>query len=249
MNLLYGVIPADMAKLLCYLRSRLQNLRALYEALLYPEFHIVLYDGVNSQAHELRSKLHKPVMDISGSVFRTYLAHVPVHYASGVHSFVNHEGSHSGSLFPVYHSPVDRGRTAVLRKKGSMKVECPELRDFPYHLRKHPECHDHENVRLPCLQGLYEIRVFERYRLQDRYPVLHGIFLHRALIDLKAASACLVRYSDNSDDLVSVLEQLLKRCYGKFRRTHIYDTRLLENSHYLCFSLSESVADISYVEY
>ena len=79
--------------------------------------------------------------------------------------------------------------------------------------------------------------------------MLHGIFLHRAFIDLQAASACLVSYRDNSDDLVSVPEQLFKRSYGKFRRTHIYDTRLFENSHYLCFSLSESVADISYVEY
>ena len=130
-----------------------------------------------------------------------------------------------------------------------MKIECSELRDLPNHLRQHSECHYNEEVRLPCLEGVKEFRILERYRLKDRDIVLNRIFLYGTFVDLESSSAGLVCHSYDSDYIVAVLYQLVKGCNGKLRSTHVYDTCLLEHSCNLALNFLESVLYVVRTEY
>ena len=100
-------------------------------------------------------------MHVSGCVFRLDLAVIPVHDASGIHAFVDHECRNTGRFLAIDHCPVDRGGATILRQKGRVEVECSEFRDLPYHLRQHSECDHNEKIRLPCLDGIKEFRILE----------------------------------------------------------------------------------------
>ena len=223
-----------MAEFSCELRCRLENLRALDEALLWTELHVVLDDCLYCAHYQFRADSHQFVVNLSNGLIRSDLAVIAVHNSAGVHTLVDHKRCHTCSLLAVDHSPVDRGGTTVLREKCSVEVECTELRDLPDYLRKHSECNDHEEVCLPAFQCVEELRILEGDRLKYRKVVLHCIFLHGAFVDLQAASACLVGYRNHSNHIVAVLDERVKWRYSKLRRTHIDYSGLLECTHYHC---------------
>ena len=144
-------IPVYVAEFPCNLRCRLENFGSLDETLLDSHFDIILQNSLHSLDNQGGSHFHKFVMDFTDGLVRADKTLLPHHDITGIHSVINHESRDSGGFFTVDHCPVDRGGSPVLREKGCMKVESTKLRNLPYNLRKHPEGHDNEKVRFPCL--------------------------------------------------------------------------------------------------
>ena len=210
---------------------------------------MVLDYGLDCLDNQFRAHFHEPVMNIPHILILSDKALLPEHDSSGVHSLVNHEGGHTGSLLSIDDSPVDRGGTTVLRQKGCMEVECSQTRNLPDNFRQHTEGHDHEEIRFPCFQGVEELRVLQRNRLEDRDIVLHGVFLDGAFIHLQAPSAGLVGNRHDSDNLKAVAYELVQRRHSKLRSTHIYDSCFLEKAHNLDFYLSPRALECIHIDY
>ena len=120
-----------------------------------------------------------------------------------------------------------------------MKVEGAEAWHLPYFLRKHTEGNHHKEVRLEGTQLGEELRVLQLNRLKHRDIVLHGIFLHSALVHFEAASARLVGDGHYAYHLVFVLDEGVQRGYRKFRGAHIDDSGLVENGGHAALELAQ----------
>ena len=79
--------------------------------------------------------------------------------------------------------------------------------------------------------------------------MLHGIFLHRAFVDLESPSAGLVCDRDHTHDIVSVLYQSVEGCDGEFRRTHEYYPGLSQPAHYSVPDFLDDCADFIHIQY
>ena len=88
--------------------------------------------------------------------------------ATGINIVVEEEGGNTRLLLAINHCPVDRRRTAILRKEGCMHIKCTIFRHRPNHLRQHAESNYHLQVSLIRTQLLHKVRVLHLYRLQHR---------------------------------------------------------------------------------
>ena len=78
--------------------------------------------------------------------------------------------------------------------------------------------------------------------------MFHSIFLDGTFIDFKSTAACLVSHCNYSDNIKSVADEFIQRCYCKLRGTHIYDSGLLEKSHDFSFYFPESALERIHAE-
>ena len=241
--MLGGVVPVDVAQLPGKLGSGLEDFGSLDEGALDAEFGIALDEAFDGLGHQLGSHGHEPVVDVAGIVGIFDAAFLAEDDASGIDVVVYHECGHSRHPLTVDDRPVDGRGAAILRQQRRMEVEGAELRHRPDFLRKHAEGHDHEEVGLPCPEGVQELRILQLDRLKYRNPVLHGVFLHRTLVHLEPASGGLVRYGHHADHLVALGNQGLKRCDGELRGTHVYYARLPEESRDLGLHQPPGVLD------
>ena len=221
------------------LRSRLELLVALDEALLEPELHIAGEQALYGVHNHPGADFHKSVVQVSRSVVLPYVNLFAHHYVSGIDSVVDEEGGHTADILAVDHGPVDRSGAPVLRQQGCVEVESAQARYFPHFTRQQPEGNHHKEVRFQGLHRLYELRVPELFRLIDRYPAGHGILLHCALVHLQTAPARLVRDRDHGLYLVALLQNGLQRSHRELRRTHIHYARLAEEADNFHFKFSE----------
>ena len=190
----------------------------------------MLDESLDRLEHKLRAYLHQFVVHIACGVLRAYAAFVAHQDAAGVDVLVYHEGGHACELLPVDHGPVDGGRSPVLRQQGGVEIDGAEFRHGPHHLRQHAEGHHHDEVRLPGLERLEELRVLELLGLQQRKSVLHGVMLDCTFVHLQPASARLVGHGDHAHHLVFVAYEIVERCHREFRGAHVYDAHRAEEA-------------------
>ena len=170
-------------------------------------------------------------MQVARSVSLRNPALLPKHNSACINVFVYHEGGDTAHLLAVYHCPVDRGGTAILREKSSMEIERTELRHRPNLFRQHPEGHDYEQICLEISELLQELRILKFYRLEHWDIVLHGELLHRTLVHLETSATRLVGYSYHSDYIIFGIKKCLQRSHRKLRCSHVYDSCLSECAH------------------
>ena len=129
-----------------------------------------------------------------------------------------------------------------------MEVEGAESGDAPYFLRQHPEGHHDEHVGLPCLEGREEPGILEPDGLQHRNAVLHRIALDRAFVELEPAAALLVRDGHDSDHLVAVPDERVKRAYGEFGSSHVDYAHWAEETRHLALLPAPPYLELVHIE-
>ena len=121
-----------------------------------------------------------------------------------------------------------------------MEVERTKLRHGPHNFRQHAEADHHKKIGPEGPEGFKEFLVLELFRLQHGKTFLHGVLFYGAFLHLEAAAGGFVRNGDNSNHLVTLLAEGIKRTHGEFRGAHIHYPCLSEHSDNLTLNLSES---------
>ena len=238
-----GVPPVYMLKFPGELGCGMEQLRALDEASLHAQFHIVLDQAFHRFQHQLRTQFHQFVVESARRVRRFYPAFRTEDDSARINLLVNHEGGDAGDILPVDHGPVDGSGAAVLRQQGSVQVEGAALGHAPDHLRKHPETNHHKQVGLPADQVHQELLVLEFFRLQQRQALLHGIPLYGALVHLEAAAGRFVGNSYHTHHLVAVPDEGVQRAHGEFRGAHINDSGFTEHTEEFTLDPAETALE------
>ena len=213
----------------------LEQFRALDEASLHPEFHVILHQAFHGFHHQLRTQFHQLVVQGARRVRRLHPTFRAQDDTAGVDAAVNHEGGDAGDVLPVDHGPVDRRSATVLRKQGGVQVERAPLGHSPDHLRQHPEAHDYKEIGLPGGQVAEELLVLELFRLQQRQAMLHGVFLDGALVHLESAAGRLVGHRNHTHHIVSAFDKGVQRAHREFRRSHIDNRSISEHTEEFTF--------------
>ena len=145
--------------------------------------------------------------------------------ATGIDVVVEEESGDACLRLTIDDSPVDRGSTAVLRKKGCMHIEGAEARHIPYHLWQHSESYHHLQIGLITAQLLYKFRILHLHRLQYWQALRQGILLDlRRLKSVLMATHRFVGLGYYSHHIISAFYKALEGFHRKLRGSHKYDS-------------------------
>ena len=148
--------------------------------------------------------------------------------ATGINIVVEEEGGNTRLLLAINHCPVDRRRTAILRKEGCMYIKCTIFRHRPNHLWQHAESNYHLQVSLIRAQLLYKLRVLHLYRLQNWQTLGKSILLHlRRLQRILVSAHRFIGLGNHSHHIITTLYQALEGFHRKLRCSHENNSQIL----------------------
>ena len=137
---------------------------------------------------------------------------------------IHQHGCHTCHFLAVNDRPLDRCRTAELRKQGCMDIHTAQSRNIQdFFWQDLSKCNNNNHIRCHISQCLNKFRILlDADRLINRKIMGQSTFLDRWINDFLAAAFCLIRLGHNCCYLNSHINHLLQCRHCKIRCSHKY---------------------------
>ena len=146
-------------------------------------------------------------------------------HIAGIQSHIHHHSGNAAFFLAIDHHPLDRSRTAVLRKQRRVHIHTPVARHIQNRSRYNlPKSLHNYDIRMICPQTLDTLAVSDFLRLIYFNAVLERTCLDRCIAERLASSHCLIRLGDNQRHLMSRFYDFFQRSHREIRCSHEYDS-------------------------